>query len=177
MAQAAIAPGMISLEEYLETSYRPDADYVDGFVEERNLGDRDHSDLQSWFVSLLGVRANWPYFLCRTELRTRVSATRVRIPDVALLRAGVPRERVVSTAPLLCIEVLSPRDSLRATMPRVTDYLQMGVVEVWVVNPAERSLHVCRGDEVVRWQAEEIEVPETPVSLSVAEIFTVLDQG
>ncbi len=38
---------LISVEEYLATSYRPDCDYVDGEVVERNLGEWDHSRLQS----------------------------------------------------------------------------------------------------------------------------------
>jgi hypothetical protein len=37
----------ISVEEYLSTSYRPDCDYVDGLVEERNLGEYDHAAVQS----------------------------------------------------------------------------------------------------------------------------------
>ena len=38
---------LISVEEYLATSYRPDCDYVDGRIEERNLGELDHSSLQT----------------------------------------------------------------------------------------------------------------------------------
>ena len=34
---------LISVEQYLATSYRPDCDYVDGRIEERNLGKLDHS--------------------------------------------------------------------------------------------------------------------------------------
>jgi hypothetical protein len=41
---------LIPVEEYLRTVYRPDCDYVDGEVLERNLGELDHSDLQSEFV-------------------------------------------------------------------------------------------------------------------------------
>ncbi|MGI8990337.1 MAG: hypothetical protein ACR2I2_12265 [Bryobacteraceae bacterium] len=44
---------LIPVSEYLATSYRPDRDYVDGFVLERNLGEWDHSRLQmavsGWF--------------------------------------------------------------------------------------------------------------------------------
>ena len=40
----------ISVEEYLHTVYRPDCDYVDGVVEERNLGERDHSWIQGRLV-------------------------------------------------------------------------------------------------------------------------------
>ena len=36
----------IPLSEYLATSYRPDRDYVDGELQERNLGEREHALLQ-----------------------------------------------------------------------------------------------------------------------------------
>ena len=35
---------MISVEQYLSTSYRPECDYVDGEVVELNVGERDHSE-------------------------------------------------------------------------------------------------------------------------------------
>jgi len=37
---------LVSVSEYLETSYRPDVDYVDGELLERNVGELDHSRLQ-----------------------------------------------------------------------------------------------------------------------------------
>ena len=44
---------LISVSEYLKSSYRPDCDYVDGRVEERNVGEHDHAALQAelifWF--------------------------------------------------------------------------------------------------------------------------------
>jgi hypothetical protein len=47
---------LISVQEYLGTRYRPDRDYVDGEVEERNLGEWDHSDLQLAIGSYLRQR-------------------------------------------------------------------------------------------------------------------------
>ena len=32
----------IPVSEYLATTYRPDCDYVDGEIQERNLGEYDH---------------------------------------------------------------------------------------------------------------------------------------
>ncbi len=32
---------LISLEEYLHTTYRPDCDFLEGVVEERNLGEEE----------------------------------------------------------------------------------------------------------------------------------------
>lgn len=36
-------PLLIPVEEYLSTAYRPDCDYVDGEVLERNVGETPHS--------------------------------------------------------------------------------------------------------------------------------------
>jgi hypothetical protein len=41
----ATASTLISIEEYLRTSYHPDCDYVDGEIQERNLGEREHARL------------------------------------------------------------------------------------------------------------------------------------
>ena len=37
----ALNPVRVSIEEYLDTSYRPDCDYVNGEVQERNFGEKD----------------------------------------------------------------------------------------------------------------------------------------
>jgi hypothetical protein len=42
---------LISIREYLSTSYRPDCDYVNGIIEERNLGEYDHARLQERYYS------------------------------------------------------------------------------------------------------------------------------
>ena len=43
----------VSLQEYLETSYRPDCDYLDGELLERNVGEWDHSRLQGLLCQFL----------------------------------------------------------------------------------------------------------------------------
>jgi hypothetical protein len=42
-----MAGSLVSIQEYLNTSYRPDRDYVDGVVLERNFGEYDHARLQT----------------------------------------------------------------------------------------------------------------------------------
>ena len=37
---------LISVAEYLRSSYEPDADLVDGRIEKRAVGEREHSDLR-----------------------------------------------------------------------------------------------------------------------------------
>jgi len=43
----------IPIEEYLDTSYSPDREYIDGEVIERNLGEKTHSKIQRKLTSYL----------------------------------------------------------------------------------------------------------------------------
>ena len=45
-----------SLSEYLNTSYRPDCDYLDGELLDRNVGEWDHSRLQMLLSQYLFAR-------------------------------------------------------------------------------------------------------------------------
>ncbi len=49
----AMATTQVSLEEYLRTDYEPDCDYVDGELEERNVGEKEHSAVQAFFIKWL----------------------------------------------------------------------------------------------------------------------------
>jgi Uma2 family endonuclease len=134
---------LISVEEYLNTTYRPDVDYIDGEIEERNWGEFDHGDVQFGIANLLRNKQQEWNIRVVGETRTQVAPTRFRIPDICVLAAGLPRERIIRTPPLLCVEVLSPRDTLKAVRKRVQDYFDMGVQTVWIFNPETRTAHVC----------------------------------
>jgi Uma2 family endonuclease len=43
MATTTSAP--VTVEEYLSSSYEPDVEYIDGRLEERNVGEIEHSDV------------------------------------------------------------------------------------------------------------------------------------
>jgi Uma2 family endonuclease len=167
---------LIPVSEYLRTSYSPDCDYVDGEVQERNLGELDHSDLQLRFLELFSASPNKTYLRANPEVRVQVSPTRFRIPDICVRRVPALREQIIRTPPLLCIEILSPEDRVSRIREKVRDYLDMGVAEVWVVDPASRSVMICAGKTTVEQTTGELTVPETPVSLALADIFKVLDE-
>ena len=163
---------LIPLSKYLGHSFRPDCDYVHGELQERNLGEQDHSDLQSQMMELLRSRKCKSYFRANSELRMQVKATRYRVPDVCVRLLSAPSEQIVRTPPLLCIEVLSPDD--RAS--RVREFLEMGAAEVWVVDAEARSVTVCTGVTMVEHTSGSVTVPQTPIVLELAEIFKALDE-
>jgi Uma2 family endonuclease len=168
-------PNPISIEEYLNTSYRPDVDYVDGEIEERNFGEFDHADLQFAIANLLRNRQQEWFIRVVGEIRVRVAPTRVRIPDVCVLSAELPRERVISHPPLLCVEVLSPCDSLKAMHKRVQDFFNMGVKDIWIFDPASRTAYACSASSMTEHQTGTLRVDGTPIELSVTEVFSTLD--
>ena len=127
---------LISVEEYLKTVYRPDRDYVDGLVEERNLGQWDHARLQTLIAAWFYSRETELNIRVATEVRVQVSAERFRLPDVCITD-GEPGEQILTRPPLLCIEVLSPEDRMERVLERVEDFLAFGVPEVWVISPSD----------------------------------------
>jgi hypothetical protein len=44
---------LVSVAEYLSTSFRPDREYLDGLILERAMGERGHSRLQSLLCAFL----------------------------------------------------------------------------------------------------------------------------
>jgi hypothetical protein len=47
---------------------------------------------------------------------------------------------------------------------------------VWVVDPSTRSIMIFAGSTMVEQNEGDLNIPETPVVLSLADIFKVLDE-
>ena len=132
------AATQISVTEYLNTTYRPDRDYVDGEVLERNLGEYEHSRPQMRLIMFFGAREKEWHIRVVPEQRVQVKPTRFRIPDVCVVLEGSPIEPIFRHPPFLCIEIQSKDDTFASTVERLDDYLAMGVENVWVIDPRLR---------------------------------------
>src|SRR5271170_3244253 len=98
---------LVSLQEYLTTTYRPDCDYVDGVLVGRNVGQKDHSKLQGEAFAFFRSRRQELRLAAFVEQRIRVSARRFRIPDVCVVPLPEPDEQIFTQPPYICIEILS----------------------------------------------------------------------
>ena len=134
---------LISVSEYLHTSYRPDCDYVDGLVLERNVGEWDHADLQGAFVAFFRARRKLWNIQAVPEWRVQVAPTRFRIPDVCVILGQEEQEAILRKPPFICIEVLSSEDRMSRVQERVNDYFAFGVPYVWIVDPRTRKGYNC----------------------------------
>jgi Uma2 family endonuclease len=164
----------ISVEEYLNTSYDPDCDYVDGEVIERNMGEPDHAALQISVASWLFTRQRALGIHAFTEMRVQVAPTRFRIPDVAVTKSMV-KGRILREPPLLCIEILSPEDRVSRMEPKIDDYLKFGVAYVWLIDPRKKRAWSYTRDGR-REAASVLTADEPRIELPIAELFAELDK-
>jgi Uma2 family endonuclease len=158
----------LAIGEYLQTSYRPDREYIDGELRERHVGKHEHARLQALLTIWIGIHEKAWNVIVATEQRTFVAGSRVRIPDLVILTPG-RHPAVISEPPMLVIEILSPDDTYSDTQERSADYQRMGVQSVWIIDPQTRTGRMCVGSN---WTAAtRLEVPGTPIYVELAEMF------
>ncbi|MGA7234047.1 MAG: Uma2 family endonuclease [Bryobacteraceae bacterium] len=130
------------LTEYLTTVYRPDREYIDGVIEERNLGEYDHANLQTAIAAWFRARMHEWEIRVVVEQRIQVSETRYRVPNVAVFRREQKIEQIFTTPPLIIVEVLSPEDRLHKVFDRCEDYRRFGAENIWIVSPQGPKLWI-----------------------------------
>jgi Uma2 family endonuclease len=162
---------LVSVQEYLASHYDPDCDYVDGELQERNVGELDHSSVQAAVIKYFAPRERALGIHVFPELRLRVGETRFRVPDICVVLGQRPTEQVLTTPPFLCVEILSPSDTLDRIQARIDDYLAMGVPQVWLVNPRNRRawVHTLEGSREAKDGVLHTGNPDLAVPL--AELF------
>jgi len=161
----AAAPVLFSLEEY----------FIDGKLQERNLGEYDHGKIQGWIFQIFNLNGKTWGTDPVVEQRIQVAPNRVRICDVAILRANAPREKVTITPPLICVEVLSPEDRLSRAKLVLADYLAMGVKHIWLIDPIRRSVSTFDAYGLHDADPANLTVPGTSIQVDLTETFAALD--
>jgi Uma2 family endonuclease len=169
---ATTTAATVSVEEYLRGTYEPDVEYVDGQLEERNAGEIEHCDVIAAIMDWFQRHAKEWQIRVRPDVRTQVSPTRYRVPDVAICSRSSHDKRIVREAPLVIIEVLSPEDRISRYHQRIADYRAMGVKAIWVVDPETRRGWDCSSGG--NWiETNDFQLP--PISMNLAAVFAELE--
>jgi Uma2 family endonuclease len=163
----------IPIEQYLMTAYEPDAEFVNGEVEERAMGEYDHNVVQ-WAI-LDWFRRHDKKWQTRTiqKQRTRLKSGNVRIPDVSVWPRSAPVEVVFTNPQLIAVEVLSPEDRQAKVQEKIDDYRQFGIGHIWVVDPIKRMGWNCSDGNWLR--QSRFEISGSPIYLELEELFRELD--
>jgi Uma2 family endonuclease len=165
----------VSVEEYLRTSYDPDCDYVDGEIVERNLGELDHSDLQSEIIAYFRAHKQRLQAYAFAEQRVQISPTRYRVPDICVIVGEKPREQIFRQPPFIAIEILSKDDRVEQMQIRINDYLTFGIRYVWVINPRTRIARIYTKDGAHKAKDGMLRTENPAIELPLPEIFKGLE--
>lgn len=170
----AAAPQPTPLEIYLSSSFEPDAEFVNGVIEERPMGENDHSAWQQALTVWFGQHAKEWNIRVRPELRVQVSTDNFRVADVALIDRSLPVERFAIQPPIAVFEILSPEDTLSRMMNKLADYERMGVRTILVIDPKAKQYRFHNG--ALEPLAEtSFDLPGSACRFDLAEIEKLLD--
>lgn len=89
--------------------------------------------------------------LTNVEIAFAVTERDTLVPDVSVLRESRIREgalRVLSGAPEIAIEIVSPRDTAAHVKAKIAAYLGNGSRSVWVVYPDDHSALIHAAESV-----------------------------
>lgn len=163
---------LVSADEYLNSSYRPDMEYVDGVLVERGVPTVSHGLLQH----ILGVYLE-PYseqfqFEPLPEVRTQIiERARYRIPDVMLCPVPVPAGKIVTSVPWAVIEILSPEDRFSDLVARFQDYKKIGVRHMVLLDPEDLVAYRFENGALAQTQFASLELPTGDLPFDSEKLF------
>jgi Uma2 family endonuclease len=167
-----MATTAISIDEYLNGPIPdPDVEYVDGELKERGVVQTVHSRLQSILSTWFENHADEWGVVPGVEARVRVASTRVRLPDVVVDKAGQWPPTLINP-PMIAIEILSPSDSFTELAEKLRDYEEMGIPNIWIIDPQVRRSWFYEGSLI---EKNRLIVADSPIYLDVPEMFARYD--
>ena len=156
----------VSVEQYQATTYHPDCDYVDGVLEERNLGEPEHAEVQGALVEWFRNHGREWNIRALPEARIQITSTRFRVADVGVYRRDTPVKQLRGERPLAVIEVVSPEDRISRYEQRIDDYRKIGISCIWVVDPQTRRGYDCSSGSFIETNSFAVESSSIRVDLS-----------
>lgn len=174
MSSAPVLP-LVSVDEYLNSSWHPDKEYVDGVLVDRTVPTISHALLQRLLIRLF-EQFEEPYrFVALPEARTQVvEGARYRIPDVLLCPRPLPKGKVVDVVPVAVIEIVSPEDRIHETHRRFRDYAEIGVRGIFLLDPEDYTAHRYEGGSLLRVGSTEITLDRGAIPFDIDGVFNRL---
>jgi Uma2 family endonuclease len=159
---------LISVDDYLNTSYDPDVEFVDGVLVERNVGDWLHSLVQSNII--FALRRKYPSIKAVPELRSMVNPTRFRLPDVCVMLSA-PTTSVLLEPPFVAIEILSEDDRMTRVIAKLKEYAGIGTPHIWLFDPRPRQMFLFRSNSLLEIEGDLISTDNPHLELTREEVF------
>ena len=163
----------VPIEAYLRMDSEPDCEYVDGEIVKRPIPEYDHATWQEAILAFFRSHGKTWGVRALPELRTQVSPTSFRVPDVAVLSRSAPIEQIVVTPPLVVFEVLSPEDTLTSMLDKLADYERMGIAGIWIIEPKKTIGYGYKSGRLET--VTEFGLPSLGITFALEEIAAFID--
>jgi Uma2 family endonuclease len=132
----AAQPLPLSIQEFhkLYDGAKPAYEFWFGKAVQKSMPTILHGIVQL-VIAMMLERAGWNSSL---EVRLKVSPDAEPVPDVIAVR-GKFKGAYPTSAPELCIEILSPGDTLPKALEKAKRYISWGSQCVWIIDPEKRT--------------------------------------
>lgn len=147
---------LVTAEEFAQMTFDVPVELVRGEVTEMPRPGGEHGKVATNTVFLLETWARptneYEVIVNDTGVVTERGPDTVRGPDVFVIRrTSLPGRRIpkghFTVSPDLTVEVKSPTDRWSDIIQKVGEYLNCGVLEVWIIDPEHRRVHVYRAND------------------------------
>lgn len=132
----AAQPLPLSVEEFHRQydGAKPAYDYWYGAAVQKSMPTILHGIVQTIIMMLL-EKAGWN---TASEVRLKIVSEAEPVPDVIAVRSKF-KGHYPTTAPELCVEILSPSDILTKAFEKANSYIAWGSQCVWIIDPDKRT--------------------------------------
>lgn len=172
----AAASTPLTLDQFhrLYDGKKPYYEYWFGEVIQKPMPKTIHGALQILIGILLHARG-WKAF---SEVRLKLHPQAEPVPDLIALRKGEKVKSPYPTEPFgLCIEILSPGDSLKKLFQKANHYVSWGIRYVWIIDPQARTAWMVTGENAAPvWIHPDGALRADDMELPLQEMFTELDK-
>jgi len=126
-----------------------DVELIDGTVVKRMAAQLEHEDLFGWLIMLIRgfVEATDQGIVLGSRTAVQIHTYRGRLPDLLFVRWArkfIVKQKGVYGAPDLVVEIISPTDRPSDIIALETDYRNIGVREIWLVDLPRKRVKVLR---------------------------------
>ncbi len=172
---------LVSPDEYLNTSYKPDMDYVDGVLVRRNVGTQRHGSLQIILGAYFGQfrKSHRIKTFAETRLLVDRPTSRHRVPDILVLGIPYTKGKVVVDAPAVIVEIKSPEDTFDDIVERCFDYERLAAPNILIMDPENRrAWRFVQGSlEIIALPAIDLMLPSgLKLNFPAAQLFAEIDE-
>ncbi len=164
----ATGTSLVTVEEYLKSTAKPNAEYIDGVVRRKPIPAYKHGKMEFRVSKFINDIEG---FDAVPEQTVRLRERKYLVPDVAVQRADSLQQPYPAEPIYLCVEVLSPEDRFSDAVAKCEDYHDWGVQYCWLIDPEKKACWEYPAFDRPRQVPEDGQLAAGAIVLALKDLF------